>query len=39
MVSKFLFAGAVIALLALPAAAQNTPEGAPTRIRGTVEKL
>jgi hypothetical protein len=36
---KSLFAGALIALLALPAAAQNAPEGTPTRIRGTVEKL
>ena len=39
MLSKFLFAGAVIALLALPAAAQQAPQGTPTRIRGTVEKL
>jgi hypothetical protein len=39
MTAKFLFAGALIALLALPAAAQNAPEGTPTRIRGTVEKL
>ena len=35
----FLATGALIALLALPAAAQNAPEGTPTRIRGTVEKL
>ena len=34
-----LLAGALIALMALPAAAQNAPEGTPTRIRGTVEKL
>ena len=34
-----LLAGALIALLALPAAAQNAPEGTPTRIRGTVEKF
>ena len=39
MTAKFLFAGALIAMLALPAAAQNAPEGTPTRIRGTVEKL
>jgi hypothetical protein len=36
---KFLATGTLIALLALPAAAQNAPEGTPTRIRGTVEKL
>jgi len=39
MMTKSLFAGALIALLALPAAAQQAPEGTPTRIRGTVEKL
>ena len=39
MTTKFLFAGALIALLAVPAAAQNASEGTPTRIRGTVEKL
>jgi len=39
MTAKLLFAGALIAMLALPAAAQNAPEGTPTRIRGTVEKL
>jgi hypothetical protein len=39
MTAKLLFAGALIALVALPAAAQNAPEGTPTRIRGTVEKL
>jgi hypothetical protein len=39
MTAKCLFAGALIAILALPAAAQNAPEGTPTRIRGTVEKL
>ena len=39
MTTKALFAGALITLLALPAAAQNAPEGTPTRIRGTVEKL
>jgi Domain of unknown function (DUF5666) len=36
---KLLVAGALIALIGLPAAAQNTPQGTPTRIRGTVEKL
>src|ERR1700746_1256984 len=39
MMTKSLFAGALIALLAVPAGAQNPPEGTPTRIRGTVEKL
>ena len=39
MTIKLRFAGALIALLAQPAEAQNTPEGTPTRIRGTVEKL
>ena len=39
MTTKALFAGALITLLTLPAAAQNAPEGTPTRIRGTVEKL
>jgi hypothetical protein len=36
---RLLAAGALIALIALPAAAQNAPEGTPTRVRGTVEKL
>jgi len=39
MATKLLLAGALITLLALPVAAQNAPEGTPTRIRGTVEKL
>ena len=39
MTTKLLLAGALIALLALPAAAQNTQQSTPTRIRGTVEKL
>jgi hypothetical protein len=39
MTTKLLFAGVLIALMALPAAAQNAPEGTPTRVRGTVEKL
>jgi hypothetical protein len=39
MTRKSLFAGALITLLGLPAAAQNATEGTPTRIRGTVEKL
>ena len=39
MTTRFLLAGALIVLVALPAAAQNAPEGTPTRIRGTVEKL
>ncbi|MBV8133006.1 MAG: hypothetical protein JO282_10930 [Alphaproteobacteria bacterium] len=36
---KLLFAGALIALMAVPAGAQQAPQGTPTRIRGTVEKL
>jgi hypothetical protein len=36
---KLLVVGALIALIGLPAAAQNSPQGTPTRIRGTVEKL
>jgi len=36
MTVKFMLAGALIAMLALPAAAQNAPEGTPTRVRGTV---
>jgi hypothetical protein len=39
MTTKLLLAGALIALMALPALAQNAPDGTPTRIRGTVEKL
>jgi hypothetical protein len=39
MTTKLLYVGALIALMALPAAAQNAPEGTPTRVRGTVEKL
>jgi hypothetical protein len=39
MTMKSLFAGALIALLTFPAAAQQAPQGTPTRIRGTVEKL
>jgi hypothetical protein len=39
MTTKLLLAGALIALLAVPGAAQQAPEGTPTRIRGTVEKL
>jgi hypothetical protein len=39
MTTKLLLAGTLITLLTLPAAAQNAPEGTPTRIRGTVEKL
>jgi hypothetical protein len=39
MASKLWFAGALIALIAVPALAQNAPQGTPTRIRGTVEKL
>src|SRR5215468_10296279 len=36
---KLLLPGALIALLILPAGAQQAPQGTPTRIRGTVEKL
>ncbi len=39
MTTRLLLAGALVALIALPAAAQNAPQGTPTRIRGTVEKL
>ena len=39
MTTKLLHAGALIALLILPAGAQQAPQGTPTRIRGTVEKL
>jgi len=39
MPTKLLVAGALIALLILPAGAQQGPQGTPTRIRGTVEKL
>ena len=39
MTTKLLLAGALMALLALPAGAQNPLAGTPTRIRGTVEKL
>jgi len=39
MTTKLLLAGALIALLILPAGAQQAQQGTPTRIRGTVEKL
>jgi hypothetical protein len=39
MSPKSMFAAALIVLLAVPAAAQQAPEGTPTRIRGTVGKL
>src|SRR5215469_13541206 len=39
MTPRLLLAGALIALIILPAIAQNAPEGTPTRVRGTVEKL
>jgi hypothetical protein len=39
MTTKLLLAGALIALLILPAGAQQAPQGTPTRILGTVEKL
>lgn len=39
MRSKSFLAVVFTAALALPTAAQNPPEGTPTRIRGTVEKL
>jgi hypothetical protein len=39
MTTKLLLAGALIALLILPAGAQQAPQGTPTRIRGTVETL
>ena len=37
--TRLLLAGALIVLIGLPAAAQNAPQGTPTRIRGTIEKL
>lgn len=37
--TRLLLASALIVLIGLPAAAQNAPQGTPTRIRGTVEKL
>jgi hypothetical protein len=39
MMTKLLLAGALIALVILPAGAQQAPQGAPTRIRGTIDKL
>jgi hypothetical protein len=39
MRKSLILTGALIVLLAIPAAAQQSPEGPPTRIRGTVEKL
>ena len=39
MSTKLLLAGALIALLVLPAGAQQATQGTPTRIRGAVEKL
>src|SRR5215472_7234210 len=39
MTTKLLLVGALIALLILPAGAQQAPQGTPTRIRGTIEKL
>ena len=39
MTPRLLLAGALIALIAVPAGAQNAPQGTPTRIRGTVDKL
>src|SRR5262249_7442540 len=39
MTTKLLLAAALIALLILPAGAQQAPQGTPTRIRGMVEKL
>jgi hypothetical protein len=39
MTIKLLLAGALIALFAVLAGAQQAPQGTPTRIRGTVENL
>ena len=39
MRSTSFLAAAFVALLALPAFAQNPPEGTPICIRGTVDKL
>src|SRR5215469_10995570 len=39
MKTKLLLAGALMALLILPAGAQQAPQSTPSRIRGAVEKL
>ena len=39
MTTRLLLAATLVALLAVPAGAQQAPDSAPTRIRGTVEKL
>ena len=39
MTTRLLLCGALIALIAVPVAAQNAPQGTPTRVRGTVAKL
>jgi hypothetical protein len=39
MTTRSLLAGVLVGLLAVPAGAQQAPQGTPTRIRGTVEKL
>ena len=39
MRSQSFFAALFVAVLAMPALAQNPPASPPTRIRGTVEKL
>jgi hypothetical protein len=39
MTTRLLRAAALVALLAVPAGAQQAPDSTPTRIRGTVEKL
>ncbi len=39
MLKRIAIAASLLLLLILPATAQNAPQGTPTRIRGTVEKL
>src|SRR5262249_18546354 len=39
MTTRLLRTAALVALLAVPAGAQQAPDSTPTRIRGTVEKL
>ena len=36
---RMAIAAVVVALFAIPALAQNPPQGTPTRVRGVVDKL
>jgi hypothetical protein len=36
---RMAIAAVLVALFAIPALAQNAPQGTPTRVRGVVEKL